>query len=104
MKRDPGGAGKTPGADCKPVKIGRRHLMAVYDRLHRAFGPQGWWPGETPFEVSATSADLSTTRRMEILRAGFQLGRLLKTSLRTGFALFAAHRRMSSHPPGKWWG
>jgi endonuclease-3 related protein len=34
------------------MKIGRRDLMAVYDRLHRAFGPQGWWPGETPFEVA----------------------------------------------------
>ena len=34
------------------MKIRRRDLMAVYDRLHRAFGPQGWWPGETPFEVA----------------------------------------------------
>jgi endonuclease-3 related protein len=34
------------------MKIERQDLMAVYDRLHRAFGPQGWWPGETPFEVA----------------------------------------------------
>ena len=26
-------------------------LMDIYDRLFSAFGPQGWWPGETPFEV-----------------------------------------------------
>ncbi len=25
--------------------------MAVYDRLYARFGPQHWWPGETPFEV-----------------------------------------------------
>lgn len=25
--------------------------MEIYDRLFNAFGPQHWWPGETPFEV-----------------------------------------------------
>ncbi|MDD5112108.1 MAG: endonuclease III domain-containing protein [Candidatus Altiarchaeota archaeon] len=28
-----------------------RKLLAVYKRLLREFGPQGWWPAETPFEV-----------------------------------------------------
>ncbi|MBI4308533.1 MAG: hypothetical protein HY684_06995 [Chloroflexi bacterium] len=26
-------------------------LQAVYQRLYAAYGPQRWWPGETPFEV-----------------------------------------------------
>ncbi len=26
-------------------------MLQVYDRLLKAFGPQHWWPGETPFEV-----------------------------------------------------
>jgi len=26
-------------------------LMDVYHRLYAAYGPQGWWPGEGPFEV-----------------------------------------------------
>jgi endonuclease-3 related protein len=26
-------------------------LPDVYRRLHAAFGPQGWWPADTPFEV-----------------------------------------------------
>ena len=26
-------------------------LLEVYLRLHAAYGPQRWWPGETPFEV-----------------------------------------------------
>ncbi len=26
-------------------------LIDVYDRLYAAYGPQRWWPGETPFEV-----------------------------------------------------
>jgi len=26
-------------------------LQELYQKLWEAFGPQGWWPGETPFEV-----------------------------------------------------
>lgn len=26
-------------------------FRAVYRRLYESFGPQGWWPGETPLEV-----------------------------------------------------
>lgn len=27
-------------------------VFGYYEALIRAFGPQGWWPGETPFEVA----------------------------------------------------
>ena len=27
-------------------------LQELYQRLWEAWGPQGWWPGETPFEVA----------------------------------------------------
>jgi endonuclease III related protein len=30
----------------------QKRLLDLYHRLHEAFGPQGWWPGETPFEVA----------------------------------------------------
>jgi endonuclease III related protein len=26
-------------------------LRLIYKKLYHFFGPQGWWPGETPFEV-----------------------------------------------------
>lgn len=26
-------------------------LIEIYDRMLQRFGPQDWWPGETPFEV-----------------------------------------------------
>ncbi len=29
----------------------RELLMGIYSRLFNAFGPQHWWPGETPFEI-----------------------------------------------------
>ncbi|MBI3317562.1 MAG: endonuclease III domain-containing protein [Candidatus Omnitrophica bacterium] len=30
----------------------KRTLQAIYRRLFSTFGPQRWWPGETPFEVA----------------------------------------------------
>jgi endonuclease-3 related protein len=27
-------------------------LLKIYRKLHRCFGPQHWWPGDTPFEVA----------------------------------------------------
>ena len=32
------------------LRIARR-LLQVIRRLHRFYGPQGWWPGDSPFEV-----------------------------------------------------
>jgi endonuclease-3 related protein len=29
----------------------RRRLLALYRALLAAYGPQGWWPGDSPFEV-----------------------------------------------------
>jgi endonuclease-3 related protein len=29
----------------------RKQLMSIYRVLFRAYGPQHWWPGDTPFEV-----------------------------------------------------
>lgn len=31
-------------------EIGKQ-LKAIYRALYRAYGPQHWWPGDTPFEV-----------------------------------------------------
>ena len=27
-------------------------LLEIYKRLYRVFGPQHWWPGESPFEIA----------------------------------------------------
>ena len=29
-----------------------KDLKDIYERLYRAFGPQHWWPGDTPFEIT----------------------------------------------------
>ncbi len=28
-------------------------LLEIYQKLYQAFGPQHWWPGDTPFEIAA---------------------------------------------------
>jgi endonuclease-3 related protein len=30
----------------------RGALLSIYRRLRKRYGPAGWWPGETPFEVA----------------------------------------------------
>lgn len=30
----------------------KKILLDIYNTLFKAFGPQHWWPGETPFEVA----------------------------------------------------
>jgi endonuclease-3 related protein len=36
------------------IKVPMRNeiLLKFYKKLYEAFGPQHWWPGETPFEVA----------------------------------------------------
>ncbi|MFH1227560.1 MAG: endonuclease III domain-containing protein [Planctomycetota bacterium] len=29
----------------------KKDLLEIYRRLYKRFGPQHWWPGDTPFEV-----------------------------------------------------
>jgi endonuclease-3 related protein len=31
--------------------MSRQIVQDIYDRLYRRFGPQHWWPGDTPFEI-----------------------------------------------------
>lgn len=35
-----------------PRDVAKARLLRLYQSLLRAFGPQGWWPGRTPFEVA----------------------------------------------------
>ncbi|MBI4710531.1 MAG: endonuclease III domain-containing protein [Nitrospirae bacterium] len=37
----------------KIIKINhKKNLTGIYNTLYRAFGPQHWWPGDTPFEIA----------------------------------------------------
>lgn len=57
-----GGAGSKPRPSARCPSRGRRRggggkalrpqFEEIFGRLSRAFGPQHWWPGDTPFEVA----------------------------------------------------
>jgi endonuclease-3 related protein len=42
--------------------MSHRYLTDMYDRLYRRFGPQHWWPGQTPDEVAAGCVLAQNTR------------------------------------------
>ena len=36
----------------KDAKKSKEILYSIYKKLYSAFGPQHWWPGDTPFEIA----------------------------------------------------
>ena len=75
----------------------KRRLLRLYSALHARYGPQGWWPARTPFEVAVGAvltqhtawtgaaraiANLRAARRLEPRRLAAlpapALGRLIR--------------------------
>jgi endonuclease-3 related protein len=44
-------------------------LYIIYKNLHKSFGPQHWWPGETPFEVMVGAILTQNTNWQNVERA-----------------------------------
>jgi len=44
-------------------------LKEMYKRMYEALGPQGWWPGETPFEVCVGAILTQNTNWQNVERA-----------------------------------
>lgn len=59
-------------------------LQQLYQRLWQAFGPQGWWPGDSPFEVALGAILTQNTNWGNVARVLAhlqQLGRLSPSAL-----------------------
>ena len=61
-------------------------LQEVYRRLFRAFGPQHWWPAQSPFEVMVGAVLVQNTRWRNVERA---IENLRQSDLLEGHALAA---------------
>jgi endonuclease-3 related protein len=61
-------------------------LRDVYDRLFTAFGPQHWWPGDSPFEVLVGAVLVQNTAWKNVERA---IERLREADLLNPAALHA---------------
>jgi len=44
-------------------------LRGLYDALYAAYGPQGWWPGETPTEVAIGAILVQNTNWQNVEKA-----------------------------------
>ena len=44
-------------------------LLEVYERLLTAFGPQHWWPGDSPFEIMVGAVLVQNTAWRNVERA-----------------------------------
>ena len=73
------------------MKTGQQNLAGLYTRLLRFFGPQGWWPGETPFEVAVGAILTQNT--------GWRGAEKAVGSLKE--AGFLSPRKMAALPEGK---
>jgi len=47
----------------------RSRLAGIYKKLLGVFGPQGWWPGRTPFEISVGAILTQNTNWSNVARA-----------------------------------
>jgi len=45
------------------------YLTKVYNTLLKSFGPQGWWPGDTPFEVMVGAVLTQNTNWLNVSKA-----------------------------------
>lgn len=46
-----------------------KDLLDIYERLFRAFGPQHWWPGDSPFEIAVGAILTQNTNWSNVERA-----------------------------------
>lgn len=47
----------------------RKRLYKIYDKLYQFYGPQYWWPAETPFEVAVGAILTQNTSWVNVERA-----------------------------------
>ena len=66
--------------DVKAQKV----LKEIYEKLYKHFGPQHWWPGETPFEVIVGAILTQNTSWSNVEKA---IGNLKKERLLNPLAL-----------------
>jgi len=77
-----------------PDKEIRKQLTAIYRALYRAYGPQHWWPGDTPFEVMVGAVLTQNTAWSNVEKA---MAKLKRERLLTPSRMFnAAPEKLAS--------
>ena len=68
----------------------KRRLLTIYHHLYRQFGPQGWWPGRSRFEVIVGAILAQNTNWGNVEKA---IRRLRRARVLTPTAMSALSRR-----------
>jgi endonuclease-3 related protein len=79
-----------------PVK----DLMTIYSKLYSGFGPQHWWPGDTPFEIAVGAILTQNTNWDNVERAIGNLKRRKLLSAKKMFDISEAELAQEIRPAG----
>lgn len=71
----------------KTTKTDKEVLLEIYDRLFKAFGPQHWWPGDTPFEIAVGAILTQNTNWGNVEKAITNLKKAKKLSAKALHAI-----------------
>lgn len=77
-----------------------KRLKRIYKRLYRCFGPQGWWPARTPFEVMVGAVLTQNTSWQNVERAIANLKKARCLSLKKMLCLPVASLAALIRPAG----
>jgi len=75
-------------------------LTSIYRKLYSAFGPQHWWPGDTPFEIAVGAILTQNTNWGNVERAIGNLKRKKLLSARKVHAMPASELASLIRPAG----
>lgn len=75
-------------------------LETIYDRLVSTFGPQHWWPGDTPFEVAVGAILTQNTNWANVEKAVLNLKREKALSAKILHRMPAPHLAGLIRPAG----
>jgi len=68
----------------------RKNLNFIYKKLYSRFGPQHWWPADTPFEVMVGAILTQNTNWANVEKA---INNLKKNKLLSEYALYKLSRK-----------
>lgn len=75
-------------------------MLEIYDRLFDAFGPQHWWPGDTPFEIAVGAILTQNTNWGNVEKAVTNLEKAGKLSSKALHALSREELAVLIRPAG----
>jgi endonuclease-3 related protein len=75
-------------------------LMEIYEKLYRAFGPQHWWPGDSPFEIAVGAILTQNTNWGNVERAIVNIKKKKKLSAAALYKMQKGHLASLIRPAG----